>query len=153
MRRLALVLATWGGVGFSPLAPGTAGTLAAIPVFLLLALLPWWLYVVSVLAIAILACWAAEEAERIFGEEDSHCVVIDEAVGFFVTMTAVPVTGTYLIAGFCLFRLFDILKPPPLRFVERTVPGGWGVVLDDVLAGIYAGICLRVLSILLSFST
>jgi phosphatidylglycerophosphatase A len=153
MRRLAILLATWGGVGFTPFAPGTAGTIAAIPIFLLLALLPWWLYVASVLVIAILACWAAEEAERIFQEQDSHCIVIDEAVGFFVTMTAAPVTGTYLIVGFCLFRLFDILKPPPIRFAERTVPGGLGVVLDDVLAGIYAGITLRVLAILLSLST
>jgi phosphatidylglycerophosphatase A len=146
MRRLAILLATWGGVGFAPFAPGTAGTLAAIPIFLLLALLPWWLYVASVLAIAILACWAAGEAERIFQEQDSHRIVIDEAVGFCVTMTALPATWTYLIAGFCLFRVFDILKPPPIRFVERTVPGGLGVVLDDVLAGIYAGITLRLLA-------
>jgi len=151
MRRLAILLATWGGVGFAPFAQGTMGTLAAVPIFFMLSLLPWWLYILCVLGIGILACWAAEEAERIFREKDPHCVVIDEAVGFFITMTALPVTWAYLIAGFCLFRIFDILKPPPIRFVERTVKGGYGVVLDDVLAGIYAGIMLRLLALVIPF--
>jgi len=151
MRRLAILLATWGGVGFSPFAPGTMGTLAAIPIFFLLSLLPWWLYILCVLGIGILACWAAGEAERIFGEKDPHRVVIDEAVGFFVTMAALPVTWTYLIAGFCLFRVFDIVKPPPIRLVEKKVPGGYGVVLDDVLAGIYAGISVRLLALVIPF--
>jgi phosphatidylglycerophosphatase A len=151
MRRLAILLATWGGVGFSPFAPGTAGTLAAIPIFLLLSLLPLWIYLPCVLGIALLACWAAEAAERIFHEKDPHCVVIDEAVGLFITMTALPVTWTYLVAGFVLFRVFDIIKPPPIRLVERRVPGGYGVVLDDVVAGIYAGITVRILALVLSF--
>jgi phosphatidylglycerophosphatase A len=151
MRRLVILLATWGGVGFSPFAPGTAGTLAAIPIFFLLALFPMWLYFLSVLGIGALACWAAEQAERIFGEKDPHRVVIDEAVGFFITMTALPVTWQYLLAGFVLFRLFDIIKPPPIRLIERKVRGGNGVVLDDVVAGIYAGITLRVLALIIPF--
>ena len=149
MRRLAILLATWGGVGFAPFAQGTMGTLAAVPMFFLLSLLPWWLYILCVLGIGILACWAAGEAERIFGEKDPHRVVIDEAVGFFVTMTALSVTWLYLLAGFVLFRLFDIIKPPPLRLIERKVRGGYGVVLDDVLAGIYAGIMLRLLALVI----
>ncbi len=149
MRRLALLLATWWGVGYVPRAPGTAGTIAAIPFFLLLSLLPLPGYLVCVLGIGLVACWAAGEAERIFQEQDSQRIVIDEAVGFLVTMTALPPTWPYLIGGFCLFRCFDILKPPPIRLIERKVLGGYGVVLDDVLAGIYAQISLRIIAALL----
>jgi len=149
MRRLALLLATWWGVGYVPIAPGTAGTIAAIPFFLLLSLLPLYLYLPGVLGIGLVACWAAGEAERIFQEKDSKRIVIDEAVGFFITMTALPPTWPYLIGGFCLFRCFDILKPPPIRLIERTVKGGYGVVLDDVVAGIYAHIALRLLFVFL----
>ncbi len=148
MRRLALLLATWWGVGYVPRAPGTAGTIAAIPFFLLLSLLPLPGYLVCVLGIGLVACWAAGEAERIFQEQDSQRIVIDEAVGFLVTMTALPPTWPYLIGGFCLFRCFDILKPPPIRLIERKVKGGYGVVLDDVLAGIYAHISLRIIAAL-----
>ncbi len=149
MRRLAIVLATWWGVGYSPIAPGTAGTIAAIPFFLLLSLLPLSVYLPCVLGIGLVACWAAGEAERIFQEQDSKRIVIDEAVGFFITMTALPRSWPYLIGGFCLFRCFDILKPPPIRLIERKVKGGYGVVLDDVLAGIYAQISLRIIAALL----
>ena len=149
MRRLALLLATWWGAGYSPIAPGTAGTIAAIPFFFLLSLLPLYLYLPGVLGIGLVACWAAGEAERIFQEQDSKRIVIDEAVGFFITMTALPPTWPYLIGGFCLFRCFDILKPPPIRLIERKVKGGYGVVLDDVLAGIYAQISLRIIAIFL----
>jgi len=149
MRRLALLLATWWGVGYVPRAPGTAGTVAAIPFFLLLSLLPLSVYLPCVLGIGLVACWAAGEAERIFQEQDSQRIVIDEAVGFLVTMTALPPSWPYLIGGFCLFRCFDILKPPPIRLIERKVKGGYGVVLDDVLAGIYAHISLRIIAALL----
>ncbi len=149
MRRLAVVLATWWGAGYSPIAPGTAGTIAAIPFYILLSLLPLSLYLACVLGIGLVACWAAAEAERIFREQDSQRIVIDEAVGFFITMTALPLSWPYLIAGFCLFRFFDILKPPPIRLIERKVKGGLGVVLDDVLAGIYAQISLRLIAALL----
>jgi phosphatidylglycerophosphatase A len=149
MRRLALLLATWWGVGYVPRAPGTAGTVAAIPFFLLLSLLPLSVYLPCVLGIGLVACWAAGEAERIFQEQDSQRIVIDEAVGFLVTMTALPPSWPYLIGGFCLFRCFDILKPPPIRLIERKVKGGYGVVLDDVLAGIYAQISLRIIAALL----
>jgi phosphatidylglycerophosphatase A len=149
MRRLALLLATWWGVGFCPIASGTAGTIAAIPFFLLLSLLPLYAYLPCVLGIGLVACWAAGEAERFFQEQDSKRIVIDEVIGFFITMTALPLTWPYLIGGFCLFRAFDILKPPPIRLIERKVKGGYGVVLDDVLAGIYAQISLRIIAALL----
>jgi len=149
MRRLVILLATWWGVGYVPRAPGTAGTIAAIPLYFLLRLLPLYGYLACVLAIGLVACWAAGEAERIFQEQDSQRIVIDEAVGFFITMAALPPTWPYLIGGFCFFRCFDILKPPPIRLIERTVKGGYGVVLDDVLAGIYAHIALRIIAALL----
>jgi phosphatidylglycerophosphatase A len=149
MRRLVILLATWWGAGYSPLAPGTAGTIAAIPFYFLLRLLPLYGYLACVLGIGLVACWAAGEAERIFQEKDSKRIVIDEAVGFFITMTALPPSWPYLIGGFCLFRCFDILKPPPIRLIERKVKGGYGVVLDDVLAGIYAHIALRIIAALL----
>jgi phosphatidylglycerophosphatase A len=145
MRRFVILLATWGGVGFSPLAPGTAGTIAAIPLFLLLSLLPLYGYLPCVLAIGLAACWVAGRAEVIFGEQDNRRIVIDEVVGLLVTMAAVPLTWPLLLVGLCLFRAFDILKPPPIRLIERTVKGGWGVVLDDVMAGIYAHIALCIL--------
>jgi phosphatidylglycerophosphatase A len=149
MRRLAIVLATWWGVGYCPVASGTAGTIAAIPFFLLLSLLPLPAYLACVLAISLVACWAAGEAEDIFQEKDSRRIVIDEVVGLFITMTALPPTWPYLLGGFCLFRFFDILKPPPIRLIERKVPGGYGVVLDDVLAAVYAQISLRIIAALL----
>lgn len=147
MRRLVIILATWWGTGYAPVAPGTVGTIAAIPLVLLLSLLPLYGYLPCVLAIGLAACWAAGGAEQIFGEQDNRRIVIDEVVGLLVTMAAVPLTWPSLLVGLCLFRAFDIIKPPPIRLIERTVKGGYGVVLDDVLAGIYAQICLRVLTI------
>jgi phosphatidylglycerophosphatase A len=153
MRRLVILLATWWGVGYCPIASGTAGTIAAIPLFLLLSLLPLYGYLPCVLGIGLIACWAAGEAERIFQEKDSRLIVIDEVVGFLVTMTALPLRWPYILVGFLLFRCFDILKPPPIRLVERKVPGGYGVVLDDVLAGIYAHISLLVLAAFLPLAS
>lgn len=148
MKRLTILLATWWGVGFCPLAPGTVGTLAAIPLFLILSLFPLWLYLLCVLGLALLACWAAGRAEAIFGGQDHRAIVIDEVVGFLVVMIAMPPTWPFwpsLIAGFILFRAFDVIKPPPIRYFERTVKGGYGVVLDDVMAALYAHIALRIL--------
>ncbi|MBW2038391.1 MAG: phosphatidylglycerophosphatase A [Deltaproteobacteria bacterium] len=144
MRKLIILLATWGGVGFCPLAPGTAGTAAAVPLFLLLSLLPLTVYLPLLLCIALLACWLAGKAELIFQQQDSRDIVVDEVVGFLVTMTSFPPSWSYILAGFVLFRVFDILKPPPIRFLERRVKGGYGVVLDDVLAGIYAHVVLHI---------
>ena len=147
MRRLIILLATWWGVGFCPLAPGTVGTLAAIPLFLIMSLLPLWLYLCCLLGLALLACWAADRAESLFGDQDPKAVVIDEVVGLLVVMISLPLSWPSLLAGFILFRAFDVIKPPPIRFLERTVPGGYGVVLDDVLAAIYAHITLRILAL------
>ena len=138
MRRFVIISATWGGTGFSPFASGTVGTLGAIPFYLLLARLPLPLYLLSTVAFTLFACWVSGHAERLFGEHDSGKIVIDEVAGYLVTMTAVPLSVSGVVAGFLLFRLFDIVKPQPARWFDRSLKNGYGVVLDDVVAGIYA---------------
>ncbi|WP_243372072.1 phosphatidylglycerophosphatase A [Geotalea sp. SG265] len=145
MRRLVILSATWFGTGFSPVASGTVGTIAAIPLYLALARLPLPLYLLTVLAFFFYACWASDRAELLFGEKDSGKIVIDEVIGFLVTMTGVPCRWQWVLAGFFLFRFFDITKIPPARFFDQRVKNGYGVVLDDVVAGIYAAIVLHLL--------
>lgn len=145
MRRLVILLATWWGVGYSPIAPGTAGTIAAIPLYLFLSALPKVYYIPCILMFALFASVVAARGGRIIGEEDSPRIVIDEVVGFLVTMSFLPLGWIYLFAGFVLFRFFDIVKPPPIRLIEKGVRGGIGVVLDDMVAGVYAQIALRII--------
>jgi phosphatidylglycerophosphatase A len=138
MRRFVILTATWGGTGFSPIASGTVGTLAAIPFYLVLARLPLPLYLLSTVAFTLFACWVSGRAEELFAEHDSGKIVIDEVAGYLVTMTAVPLSWQAVTAGFFLFRLFDITKPQPARWFDRSLKNGYGVVLDDVAAGVYA---------------
>ena len=145
MRRFVIVLATWGGTGFSPVASGTVGTLGAIPFYLLLARLPLTYYLLITIAFGLFSCWISGEAERIFEEKDSGRIVIDEVAGFLVTMAGVPASWQGVVAGFLLFRLFDITKPPPARHFDRHMKNGYGVVLDDVVAGMYACLALHLL--------
>jgi len=140
------LLATWGGSGYSPFASGTVGTLAAIPFYLCLAGLPLPLYLLTLTAFFFLACWVSGKAEIIFQEKDSGKIVIDEVIGYLVTMTAIPLDWRYIVAGFFLFRLFDIVKPPPASWFDRKLKNGYGVVLDDVAAGVYAWLCLFILT-------
>lgn len=140
------LLATWGGSGYSPFASGTVGTLAAIPFYLWLARLSLPFYLLTLAAFFFLSCWISGKAEIIFQEKDSGKIVIDEVVGYLVTMTAIPFDWRYIVAGFFLFRLFDIVKPPPANWFDRKLKNGYGVVLDDVAAGVYAWLCLFALS-------
>ena len=140
------LLATWGGSGYSPFASGTVGTLAAIPFYIWLARLSLPLYLLTLVAFFFLACWVSGKAETLFAEKDSGKIVIDEVVGYLVTMTALPVDWRYMVAGFFLFRFFDIVKPPPAGWFDRKLKNGYGVVLDDVAAGVYAWLCLFVLA-------
>ena len=136
------LVATGLGSGYSPFAPGTAGTLVAIPLYLALSSLSWPLYLVTVSALTLLAVYASGEAERIFDRKDSPRIVIDEIVGFLWSLAFVAPTGWRITAAFFLFRIFDILKPPPARWCQDRLPGGWGVVGDDVMAGIWANVVL-----------
>lgn len=146
MRRFIVISASWFGTGFSPFASGTVGTLAAIPLYLLLARLPLPLYLLTLAAFFFFSCWVSGRAEVIFGEQDSGKIVIDEVIGFLISMTAVPLSWQGVAAGFLLFRFFDITKIPPARYFDRRMKNGYGVVLDDVVAGLYACISLHLLT-------
>ena len=140
------LLATWGGSGYSPFASGTVGTLAAIPFYIWLARLSLPLYLLTLVAFFFLACWVSGQAEILFEEKDSGKIVIDEVVGYLVTMAGIPCDWRYAVAGFFLFRFFDIVKPPPANWFDRKMKNGYGVVLDDVAAGVYAWLCLTLLA-------
>ena len=133
------------GSGLFPVAPGTAGTLAAIPLYLLLQDLPVSVYLAVVMVLllgGILVC--AYTAQRL-GVHDHPAIVWDEVVGYLITMTAVPAGWMWVVAGFVLFRLFDILKPWPIGWLDRRVHGGTGIMLDDVVAGVFAAVVLQVM--------
>ena len=139
-------LASGFGSGLAPIAPGTFGTLAGVPICLLCLPLPWFLRLLFVLALMALSVYITGRAEEIYQRKDDQRIVIDEIIGFQVAMLPVAITGLHLGVAFVLFRLFDILKPFPLNNLQR-LPGGWGVVLDDVGAGIYAGALMLILVI------
>jgi len=150
MRRFILFLATGFGVGYSRIAPGTLGTLVAIPIYYFLSEIPSPLYEITLVGFFFLSVWVSENAERFFGKKDDQRIVIDEIIGFLITMLWIPKTMPFVIIGFFLFRFFDILKPFPIRRLEKGLKGGYGVVLDDVLAGVYANIILHLVYLFLS---
>jgi phosphatidylglycerophosphatase A len=145
MQRVAILVATMGFVGYSPFVPGTAGTLAAVPLYLSMSRLSPLYYGIILFGSVCTAVWAANEAEVLLQAKDCRHIVIDEMVGFFVTMFMIPPTMRNVVLGFFLFRAFDIVKPYPIRSLEDRVPGGYGVVLDDIIAGIYANLTVRIL--------
>ena len=146
MNRFFLFIATGFGVGYSPVAPGTLGTLVAIPIYYFLSDIPSPLYEITLIGFFFLSVWISENAETSFGKKDDQRIVIDEIIGFLITMLWVPKTVPFIIIGFFLFRFFDILKPFPIRRLEKGLKGGYGVVLDDVAAGVYANIILHIAS-------
>lgn len=132
------MLAFGFGSGLSQKAPGTMGTLAAIPLWWLLAQLPLSTYLVVVLVAAVAGILICGRAADRLGVHDHGGIVWDEFVGFWIAMAALPVTWQSLILGFVLFRLFDILKPWPISWLDRRVSGGFGIMIDDVIAGLAA---------------
>jgi phosphatidylglycerophosphatase A len=144
-RKAVLLVATGLGSGYVPVASGTFGTLVAVPLgYLLSGLGPAWV-IVFVVGFCALAVWSAGVAEGLFGQKDSGRIVVDEIAGFLVTMLFVSWRTETVVAGFFLFRFMDILKPFPIRLAEKRLPGGWGVVGDDLLAGLFAQAVLRIL--------
>jgi phosphatidylglycerophosphatase A len=139
-----VLLAAWGPCGYAPAAPGTFGTLGAIPLYLALSRLPAGAYLAATLAFIALAVAAAARAGRYWGIADASPIVIDEVAGYLVTMALVPFSWPAALAGFVLFRVFDVLKPWPASAFDR-VKTGFGVVMDDVAAGVYAWAALRLL--------
>lgn len=143
MRRLALLLASNGGLGYAPVMPGTFGTLAGLPVYWLLAGLSPAAFLLALGIITGVAVWAAGEAGRHYGVVDDGRIVIDELAGYLVTVAFLPWSWLTALLGFAWFRLFDILKPPPANWIDRRCKNGFGVVFDDVAAGLYAALALR----------
>jgi phosphatidylglycerophosphatase A len=139
----AHVLAVWFGCGHLPLAPGTWGTLGAIPLYLLVRPLGLAAVAATALVVTLAGLWAAGDVERRLGNKDPQIVCIDEVAGVLVTWLAAPPTWAGLIAGVVLFRIFDQWKPWPARAAER-LGGGAGVMLDDVVAGAWGAALLGV---------
>jgi phosphatidylglycerophosphatase A len=142
-RRIALAtpsgfLAFGFGSGLSPVAPGTAGTVAALPLAVLLVQLPLWIALGVVAASFALGIYLCGVTGRALGVHDHGGIVWDEFVGMWLVLVFVPFEWTWWLAAFALFRLFDVLKPWPIRWLDRHVHGGLGVMLDDLLAAIFA---------------
>lgn len=131
------------GSGLSPVLPGTTGTLAAIPLYLLMAQLPLWAFLAIILVAFAVGIYLCDHASKQLGVHDHGGIVWDEFVGYWVTMIAVPLTWYWVVLGFFLFRLFDILKPWPISWTDKKLSGGFGIMIDDVVAAIPAAFCLQ----------
>ena len=145
MTRLAVFIATFGYCGYFPFAPGTVGSAAGLLVYLVV----WWsqssVFEIALIAVLFLAgTWAGTVAERYFGGIDPGPIVLDEVVGMLITLAFIPVGPSGALAGFLLFRVFDVLKPFPARRLE-SLHGGLGVMADDAMAAVYANLSLRAL--------
>ena len=144
MSGLAVFLATFGYVGFFPIAPGTAGSLAALPLY---ALVRWVgtpaVELVTIIAVFAIGIWAATGTERALARKDPGPVVIDEVLGMLITLAFLPLSLGGIAAGFLIFRLFDVIKPFPAGRLEH-LPAGLGIMADDAMAGVYAHLVLRI---------
>jgi phosphatidylglycerophosphatase A len=142
LRQPLHLLAFGFGSGLAPKAPGTFGTLVAVPIYLLMQGLPLIAYLALVLAGFIAGIWICDRTSRDLGVHDHGGIVWDEIVGYLLTMTLAPSGWVWVLLGFLLFRFFDILKPWPIRWLDRRVPGGFGIMLDDLIAGLFAGVVM-----------
>ncbi len=131
------------GSGAMPKAPGTAGTLAAIPIYLLIQPLPPLAYLLLVILLFLVGIWLCGSTSRDLGVHDHGGIVWDEWVGFLMTLWLAPSGWEWLLAGFILFRLFDIFKPWPIAWLDRRIGGGLGIMLDDLVAGLYGFVLLQ----------
>jgi phosphatidylglycerophosphatase A len=143
-----VIVAAWGPCGYAPFAPGTVGTLGAIPLWWALSWLALPAYLSAVVALFAVAVLAAHRAGAYWGVADASPIVIDEVVGYLVTMALVPFSWPAALVGFLLFRLFDVLKPWPASAFDR-VKNGFGVVMDDVAAGVFAWAGLQAVALAL----
>ena len=138
-------LALGFGTGLAPKAPGTFGTLAALPLYFLMLPLSTLAYGALLIIMSVAGIYICQKAADAAGVHDHGAIVWDEIVGFLITMFMVPVSWQSIVVGFVLFRFFDILKPWPISFVDRKVHGGFGIMLDDVLAGVFAFACMQLI--------
>ncbi len=127
------------GSGLAPKAPGTFGTLVAIPLYLLMAIyLSDLFYIITLIVAFLVGIYLCQQTTNALGVDDHPAIVWDEFVGYFITMLFVPLSVTTVVLGFVFFRIFDILKPWPISVIDSRIKGGLGVMLDDVLAGLFA---------------
>ena len=141
--RAVLFLATGFFIGTVPFAPGTFGSIIGLPICFLISRLDILTALICTILFILFAIWMAAVAEKALKKKDAGEIVIDEIAGLIVTFIGIPFTLKTVIVGFVIFRAFDILKPFPIGTLERKVAGGPGIVLDDVLAGLYANVILR----------
>ena len=142
--KAVMFLATGAHVGRIPFASGTFGSLVGLPIVYLLSRINWAAALILTAILVLFSVRVAHLAEQQLKAKDPGCIVIDEIAGMCVTMLAIPLTLTTGLAGFLLFRVFDVIKPPPARQMERRLQGGWCVVMDDVVAGVMANLVLRI---------
>ena len=147
--KAAVFLATGFYIGKIPLAPGTFGSLIGLPLCFLLAGIQISAAIIAALLIIALAIWISNVAERALERRDPGCIVIDEIAGMVVTLIGLPFNLTTAAIGFILFRILDILKPFPIRILDKRLPGGLGIVADDVVAGMFANVLIRILVVIL----
>lgn len=148
-KKVALIFATGFGSGFAPFASGTWGSLVGLVFYLLFKNFPPSLYSVTLLGIFAISIWSSEIAEQHFNKKDPGEIVVDEIIGQLVSLAFLPFSWKITLLGFLLFRVMDIFKPFPACWFQDHLKGGWGVVMDDVMAGIYANLLLRALVFLL----
>jgi len=134
------------GSGLAPIAPGTFGTLAAIPLFLLMQTLTLSVYLSVTAIVCIIGIWICGKSSEKLGVHDHSGIVWDEFAGYFITMIAAPSGWLWIVIGFALFRLFDIWKPWPISVLDKQVHGGLGIMVDDILAGFFAFVCLQIIA-------
>ena len=145
LKHPAALLACGFGTGLAPFAPGTFGTLVGLPLYGLMQFLSAPVYVGLTVLLFIFGIWICDITSRQLQVHDHPGIVWDEVVGYLVTMTLAPAGWVWWVLGFALFRLFDIWKPWPIRLLDKHVQGGFGIMIDDVLAGVYAAICLQLI--------
>jgi phosphatidylglycerophosphatase A len=140
------LLAFGFGAGLSPRAPGTAGTVVAVPMIMLIGMYGWQAQLIAALLFSVLGVYICGHAAKALHTHDHPGIVWDEISGFAITMLGAPLTWYWLLTGFALFRFFDIVKPWPIREADHSLKGGLGIMLDDVIAGIFAGVILYALN-------
>lgn len=145
MKKLIQLIGSGFGAGYLPWMPGTWGSVAGVGVAYSFSFLPLYLSLISSMALIFLSIWVSGIAETLSAQKDDRTIVIDEICGMVLSLLAIPFNLPNVLTAFLLFRFFDIAKIPPARWFERRCPGGYGVVLDDLVAGAYTRGCMALL--------
>lgn len=145
-RKWIIWMASGGYCGFFPFAPGTIGSLAALPLAFVISFLPTTAASAVLILFSVFSMWVADQAESISGCPDPGFIVIDEIAGMMFTLLGLSFDLRVVVAGFVLFRIMDVIKPFPIGYLESKIQGGTGVVIDDVLAGIFCNVILRLIA-------